>query len=270
MSSEVKFGVQRLYRDDIGAGKRLVYKAMGIADPAHYLHSRYFIDALEASSPSGLKSILDAGCGRGDYSIYLAQRLPEANILAIDLDTSLIETNRKTAERLGLKNVRFETGDIAALSLEDKFDFVFSIDVLEHLDKQQQAMERLAASLRPGGFAFYHLPTVREKPVPFSNLLKDFHEWAEEEHIAEERTADEFVRLVADSGLQPVTTRRTFGRYSGELATSLFAIPFKDNLPSQIAQAVLAPLCRLISLLDEMEIETTRYAVAVHARKPPV
>jgi hypothetical protein len=66
------FGEQRLVRSKSSFAERLLFRVMGVPDPANYLDSLYFrreLDRLRGLPPS---RILDAGCGAGDYSFYLA------------------------------------------------------------------------------------------------------------------------------------------------------------------------------------------------------
>lgn len=237
---------------------------MGVADPAHYLHHRYLRRALDSLGHRFRpRDILDAGCGRGDHAIYLARRYPEAHVLGIDVDERLVERSREAARLLGVPNVRFEVGDLARIDAQAAFDLIVSIDVLEHIREQEAALDGLARALRPGGIAFYHIPTVRERPVPFSARLGGFHAWAEVEHIAEDQTWDSFGAAVRESGLRVLDQQRTFGFYTGELATSLFAMPYTDTPLNRALQGALAPICRVLTLADAFGLERTRYAVAL-------
>lgn len=265
------FGEQRSVRPNRGRGERLLFQMMGVADPGHYLHHRILRAALDAEPQLAPRRILDAGSGPGDHSFYLARRYPNAEVLGVDVDARRVESCRESATRLGLSNVRFEVADLGrpsdALTAEP-FDLVVSIDVLEHIADQQRALRTLASVLRPGGMAILHIPTVRARPVPFSRWLTAFHEWGKEEHVAEERTADGFVSLVASSGFEVVRARPTFGYWTGEMATSLFALPFRPTARNRLLQALLAPVCRVLALADALGVDKTRYAVAVTARRP--
>jgi ubiquinone/menaquinone biosynthesis C-methylase UbiE len=260
------FGVQRLVRQNSGALDRMVFHAMGVADPAHYLHHRYLRQALDAAGIEP-RQILDAGCGTGDHTIYLAQRFPNAAVVGVDIDEQRVARNRKNAELLGIRNVTFEVQDLTALPWRDRFDLVVSIDVLEHITEQQRAIESLFGSLRKGGRFFFHLPTIRQKPVPFSSHLTDFQAWAEKEHIADDRTAEEFIAVVRNSGFAIESSRRTFGWFTGELATSLFALPHRNTTRNRIMQGILAPVCRALVLADRIGFGE-RYAVAVAGKRP--
>jgi SAM-dependent methyltransferase len=263
-----RFGELRLVRDDVGPAPRLLYRLMGVADPAHYLHHRYVVRGLVAAGSQVPTAILDAGCGRGDHSVWLARRFPQAEVLGIDIDAPRISANRAAAARLPLTNLRFEVGDLTRLELERAVDLVVSVDVLEHIVEQGLALRRLRAALRPGGFAVLHVPTRRERPVPFSKRLQAFHAWAEDEHVAEEATSVEFVARVRDAGFEVQTSFRTFGYWTGELATSLFALFYKDTPANRVFQACLAPICRGLVLLDPVIPQAVRYALVVIATRP--
>jgi SAM-dependent methyltransferase len=258
----VSFGEQRTIASTFPLPERVLFRAMGVADPAHYLHFRYLRRMLDAWGAEP-KTILDAGCGRGDYSIYLARRYPGAKVLGLDVDPDRVKRNQAAAAALGLSNVNFEIGDLTARQFDRPFELIVSIDVLEHIPQQDQALRNLASSLSPSGRAYFHIPTVRTREVPFSGLLKDFRAWAHEEHTADDLTADQFVDKVKKNGFEVLKVEQTFGRWTGELAVSLFAIPFRKSLFNKVMQAMLAPVCRGLLLLDSLEPQPTRYAVGV-------
>lgn len=267
LMSTLRFGDQRLALPDVSTPERLLFKAMGVVDPAHWLHSHYFIRALDRWNDLEPRAILDAGCGRGDYSFYLARRYPHATVTAVDIDEARVDRNRRMATRLGLENVSFETADLVTARFPTLFDLIISIDVLEHITQQEQALRNLAGHLTSNGRVFYHIPTERQKPVPLSSLLRGFHEWAEAEHIAEDRTAEDFVVAMRNTGYDVLRTYRTFGYFTGELATSLFNLPYENTMRNRVLQALLAPACRALAAADSLRLEKTRYAVAVEARR---
>ena len=139
---KARFGEQRLALPDVSAAERLLFHAIGVADPAHYLHSRYFLRALAQWKDPAPRAVLDAGCGRGDYSFYLARRFPGAQIYGVDIDEARVDRNRLMARQLGVDNVTFQVADIVTIRFATKFDLIISIDVLEHIPQQEQALRR--------------------------------------------------------------------------------------------------------------------------------
>ena len=266
MSKHV-FGEQRLALRDVSAAERLLFQTMGLVDPAHYLHSRYFRRALAQWEDLHPRAILDAGCGRGDYSFYLARRFPDAQVYGVDIDEARVERNRRMGAELGLDNVSFQVADLVTVRFPTAFDLIISIDVLDHIPEQEKALRNLANQLTPEGRVFFHIPTLRERPVPFSRALAGCHRWAEREHVADERSAAEFLDLMRRTGYVVSRSRRTFGYYTGELATSLFNMPYENTRRNKVLQAMLSPVCRVLALADGLGLERTRYALATEAQR---
>ncbi len=51
--------------------------------------------------------VLELGCGKGEYSVYLAQENPDKNFIGIDLKGARFWAGAKESLNLGLKNVAF-------------------------------------------------------------------------------------------------------------------------------------------------------------------
>jgi SAM-dependent methyltransferase len=101
---------------------------------------------------------LDAGCGTGVFTFELARRMPDATIVGADIDREQLEDNRRVLGELGLKNVRFEEIDLTRLSDEDRFDWILSVDNLEHIEDDEDALRRFRRALKPGGRMVLHVP----------------------------------------------------------------------------------------------------------------
>jgi SAM-dependent methyltransferase len=80
--------------------------------------------------------ILDLACGEGVYAIEAALR--GAEVRALDARTERMSEGAKAADRLGLKNLRFEQTDIRNVNLSSHrgVDVVLFLGVLYHLDQR--------------------------------------------------------------------------------------------------------------------------------------
>ncbi|MGW0825785.1 class I SAM-dependent methyltransferase [Streptomyces sp. NPDC002845] len=99
--------------------------------------------------------VLDLGCGPGSLAARLARQLPDADIVAVDMDPLLLElarTHHGTAARY-VEAVIGEPGWIQALDLDRPLDAAVSTTALHYLapDALSRTYEQLAALLRPGG-----------------------------------------------------------------------------------------------------------------------
>ena len=152
----IAFGEQRLVRPSTGAAERALFRLMGVADPAHYLHHVYLKRALASLGDFSPTRILDAGCGRGDHSLYLARRFPTARVEGVDLLGDRIRLASESARALGLDNVVFKEGDLTTLEMEEVYDLIISIDVLEHVPRQEYVLGQLRSCrlLVPPGLLF--------------------------------------------------------------------------------------------------------------------
>ena len=102
--------------------------------------------------------ILDAGCGTGVSTDYLAHLNPGAEILAVDISPGTLEVARERLRRSGggaQARVRIENRSLLELQGEGPFDYINSVGVLHHLREPEAGLRALAALLKPG--ALLHL-----------------------------------------------------------------------------------------------------------------
>jgi SAM-dependent methyltransferase len=97
-------------------------------------------------------SVVDVGCGAGQYVGEIARRYPRASIVGTDLNPAAIAE----ASAAELPNVRFAVHDArtpvpAELVPADGFDVAVGWMVLLHLPDKAGALAHLADAVRPGG-----------------------------------------------------------------------------------------------------------------------
>ena len=100
--------------------------------------------------------ILDAGCGTGDNTVFLAEQLrgTEAQVVALDFSAASIEIARRRVEVRGLGDgVRFVQSPLeAAPSLDiGSFDFIVTTGMLHHLSSPEAGLAALRDVLKPDG-----------------------------------------------------------------------------------------------------------------------
>lgn len=101
---------------------------------------------------SGPLRILDAGCGTGVSSDYLAHLNPGAEILAVDISAGALEVARERLQRSGaLAQVRLEQRSLLDLAGEGPFQHINSVGVLHHLQDPLAGLKALGPLLAPGG-----------------------------------------------------------------------------------------------------------------------
>jgi SAM-dependent methyltransferase len=97
-------------------------------------------------------TVLEAGCGIGAQTIFLAANSPGARITSVDVSEDSLELAAAALAREGHDNVVFRQADIFDLPFEkESFDHVFICFLLEHLPDPPAALACLKEVLREGG-----------------------------------------------------------------------------------------------------------------------
>ena len=102
--------------------------------------------------------VLSLGCGIGDTELLLAPYVAE--VVGVDLSPAAVRQARADAERLGIRNARFERGSDA----EGRFDVVMAVFFLHHLSDAALAElpRHLQERMETGG-VFYSLDPSRRR-----------------------------------------------------------------------------------------------------------
>ena len=116
--------------------------------------SRPFFDLLALVRPRAGMSVVDLGCGTGDLTLSLHERLAARHTLGVDASASMLER----AATLRAPGLRFDRGDIADFSPEEKLDLIFSNAALHWLPDHPRLIARLAGGLAPGGQIAFQIP----------------------------------------------------------------------------------------------------------------
>jgi len=114
-----------------------------------------FVDRIEKEAifsylePHAGMSVLDIGCGTGNYSLALARE--GLKVTGVDISPAMLASARAKAEAEGLA-VEFLQADAGQLPFPDNcFDGVLSVSALEFLPDLAAALRESYRVLKPGG-----------------------------------------------------------------------------------------------------------------------
>jgi 2-polyprenyl-3-methyl-5-hydroxy-6-metoxy-1,4-benzoquinol methylase len=134
---------------------------------------------------TGFDDVLEIGCGDGFGTALVSEVVKP--IKAIDLDSRQIEQNIETNPYA--KKIEFLKHDILGGPVDVKCDAVFSLDVLEHIEKEYEFrfITNITASLKSDGVCILSMPSL-EGQAYASPLSKICH--------VNCKTGDEFKNLM--------------------------------------------------------------------------
>jgi len=111
-------------------------------------------EAAAVSTPHATR-LLDIGCGAGNYSLKLLERLSQLEVTLVDLSRPMLERAEQRLRAAGCRKVTAIQADVRELELApNSIDIIVAAAVLHHLrtDKEWQSVfDRFAAALAPGG-----------------------------------------------------------------------------------------------------------------------
>ena len=120
------------------------------------------------------KQVLDAGCGTGFGTAILSERRP-ARLVGVDISEEAVERAGDLAPRAD----ELRQADVRELPFADStFDVVVCFEVIEHIDRQDEALDELRRVLRPTGCLLISSPN---RDVYTPGNPHHVHEYAREE-----------------------------------------------------------------------------------------
>ena len=141
------------------------------------MDSRLMLDLIADAAPMlnpGARSVLDIGCGAGNYTLRLMDALPVERVTLVDLSANMLEHANQRV--LAVRPIEIDTqqGDVRSIALgEERFDIAVAAAVLHHLRDESEwedVFRRVFASLRPGG-SFWIADFVAHEPPALHDAM---------------------------------------------------------------------------------------------------
>ncbi len=109
--------------------------------------------ALSLCAPKAGEVGVDLGSGRGSDVLRIAETVGEQGFAyGVDIADGMLETGKKKAERLGIRNAKFVRSELEKIDLDDEVaDFVISNCTINHARDKQAVWKEVFRILKPGG-----------------------------------------------------------------------------------------------------------------------
>lgn len=126
-------------------------------DPQQYLKFRDqrfapFEDLVSLIEPKPRMNVVDLGCGTGELTARLLDRLPESRILGLDSSAEML----KLAQAYAGPRLRFDQQDLRDLA--GRFDLIFSHAAIQWADDHERLIPALFDRLNHGGQLAVQIP----------------------------------------------------------------------------------------------------------------
>jgi len=171
-------------------------------------HVRKALKVLAREYP-GEARILDAGSGFGQYSWRMSRINSKWSIKAVDIDPEHIESTREFFRMTGLsERVVCEKLDLTELKEEETYDIILSVDVMEHIERDELVFRNFFRALRPGGSLLISTPS----DMGGSDVHGEGETSFIEEHVRNGYGTGDITRKLEGAGFRNIRTAYTYGR----------------------------------------------------------
>ncbi|MFQ5568220.1 MAG: methyltransferase domain-containing protein [Rhodothermales bacterium] len=227
---------------------------------------------LGAMSPQQPIRVLDAGTGFGQYAYFIACTFPHATVLAVDVKQDYLDNARHfLGQTPQAAQVDLAYEDLTQLQAQGPFDFILSVDVMEHIEDDRAVFRNFARVLRPGGQVLINTPS----DLGGSDVQEEGEASFIEEHVRDGYNQGDLEGKLREAGLEPIRTLYTYGPYGSLAWRLLIKWPIKMlNLTWAFLivlpfyYLILLPVGLVLHALDLRRDNEAGTGLLVVARKP--
>ncbi|GAA6615458.1 methyltransferase domain-containing protein [Scytonema sp. NUACC26] len=173
--------------------------------PVDYMRYAEFDSILRNLEITPQMTILDVSSPQW-FSLYLADKHPEAEFYYINIIDSEIEPYKEIANCLDIKNLKYQKQDIRKLKFQDNtFHKVISISVIEHIypeeDGDLKALNEIKRVLKPESDFLLTIPYKAQKNIVYMDGAVYERSEKNRNFFAREYDKEMFDNLIERSGL---------------------------------------------------------------------
>ncbi len=149
--------------------------------------------------------VLDAGCGVGGTSVYLASKHPLVTFTGISLTSYEIELAKEyAAQRKVPENTRFLVSDFCKTSFPDEsFDGVIALESMNYAVDTKKFIEEMYRVLKPGGRLVVFDGFRRQKHLS-PLMMKAYNHWLSGRAIDDLVLVDDCTKVMANKNFKEI------------------------------------------------------------------
>jgi methionine biosynthesis protein MetW len=142
-------------------------RLFSILDRYCHVYRDYQQDVLSLFEPDPGATLLDLGCGNGDFTLKIAARVGASRVYGVDISAE----NVARARAGGIDCRQSNLDEVGELFSDEAFDIVCANQVLEHLSDTDKLPGEIYRLLKPDGYAVIATPNLAATQNIFSLLL---------------------------------------------------------------------------------------------------
>lgn len=266
---ELNFGIDQ-YRTSRRFSKypkigKFISNTFGTLNIGQYARSEIFKKIVRQLNISSGTKILDLGCGQGEYSLMLSRAFDHIELTSLDIEKERIGRIKNIVQKDSINNLTPFCGEIASLDKTAYFDFIYSIDVFEHIDEMKMPFAEVYKKLKDGGLFFIKMPNKHQSNVLPDQWFNQHQKWLEDEHIGQVYDLKSLSDRLIKEGFQVKSAFYADGLIS-RFAWECWYLAKKIRPEFQI---IVLPFLKLLIKIDQLlDTSASGNTIQVLAQKP--
>ncbi len=167
--------------------------------------------------------VLDAGSGFGQYVYYISSLRKDWKITGVDVKTEQIEDCNRFFTQINRQDrVDFKFADLSKFDVQEEYDLVVSVDVMEHIEDDEGVFKNLYAAMNPAGMLLVSTPSdqggsdAHHHEVEHEDGVTGFID----EHVRDGYNLQEIIQKLKKAGFRDVKARYSYG-WPGKISWKL-------------------------------------------------
>lgn len=188
----------------------------------------------------------DAGAGFGQYSYFILKHFQSAQVHAVDLKTTYMNSFARYAQKRNWKGFQAEQANLVNHLPDQKFDLIIAVDILEHIEEDEKVLANFRKVLAQDGKLIISSPSNFDESAKFTA-----------EHVRPGYSKEEICSKLEKAGFKINSFEYSYGKY-GHLYWNL-ALKYPLSLIScskifsvflPVYYLVVYPIALLFMILD--------------------
>lgn len=225
---------------------KLINKLFGYTEMGAYARQLVFRRLLRYVPMDRIKTILDLGCGQGEFSLMLADAHKDKLIDAIDLDRPPILKIQQTIDHFQIPNLKTYNCKIEDLDRHDYYDLIFSVDVFEHIPEEQMPFKACYEKLKQGGHLIIKVPNTNHRRILPESWFEDMNKWLHDEHVGQIYDLPELVERFKKENFKVVAAFYS----DGMIARAGWEFNYIMKKGGPVLQLISLPIAKLMMRID--------------------
>ena len=189
-----------------------------------FLRTWYIHRALQSANLKSGSKLLDAGTGFGQYAWHTVRTYTGVAVTVTDIKKEYLERAERCFEAFGLLDqIKLRVDDLTDTKIQDTFDCILVVDVLEHIEEDDAAIQHFSKQLRQGGYLIISTPSDHGGSDVHTRDQKSFIG----EHVRSGYNLSELCEKLRQAGLEITKAEYSYGTWGSIAWRLLVKVPIQ-------------------------------------------